>query len=468
MLKFESRAIELGLDPMGDEYEYSDEVADGLAYILSYRSEVAIGVEPTGDPDGNGNGIGVYFSDSGYIIYDTSIAMMAIAASGHPEIFETDLQDAVDYIAWAQADPACGVHRGGWRYWGNDQCDTDQSNTGYVTLALGYAAAAPPYGFSLTVPDFVKDELSIWIDVIQDDVDHDPPSGDDGGSWYTPFWSWVNILKTGNLIYEMALVGDSVDAQRVQDAIDYIERHWNDAGAGGTGWKDHRQAMFTMMKGFEAYGIDEIDLDSDDVAEHDWFDEVSTHLVGTQNADGSWPWDPWGDQILSTAWALLTLEKAVPPVEIPVFVDIKPQSCPNPLNLKSNGVLPVAVLGTEELDVAEIDPDTVRLSREGVVDEQGDPVLVPALRYDYEDVATPFEGELCNCHALGADGYLDLTLKFDMAELVEKLKLKDVAGQTLPLTLTGNLRGEEAGELGTPIRGQDCVWVLMEKGPQKP
>lgn len=144
---------------------------------------------------------------------------------------------------------------------------------------------------------------------------------------------------------------------------------------------------------------------------------------------------------------------------ITVALDVKPGSCPNPLNLKSNGVLPVAVLGTEDFDVTQIDPATVVLSREGV-DEGG----VSPLRWAYEDVATPFEGELCDCHTLGADGYLDLTLKFSTAELVEKLKLDEAAGETLPLTLTGNLLEEFDG---TPIRGQDCVWVLNEKGPQK-
>jgi hypothetical protein len=156
---------------------------------------------------------------------------------------------------------------------------------------------------------------------------------------------------------------------------------------------------------------------------------------------------------------MLTLEKAVPEIEIPVSVDIKPQSCPNPLKLTSKGVLPVAVLGTEEFDVAEIDPATVKLSREGV-DEDG----VSPLRWAYEDVAKPFKGELCDCHELGADGYMDLTLKFDTPELVEKLQLTDVAGETIALTLTGNLR-EEFG--GTPIRGEDCARVLNEKGPQK-
>jgi hypothetical protein len=136
---------------------------------------------------------------------------------------------------------------------------------------------------------------------------------------------------------------------------------------------------------------------------------------------------------------------------LPVTIDIKPMSCPNPLNLKSKGVLPVAILGTEDFDVTQIDPATVRLSREGVG------VGVCPLRWAYEDVATPFVGELCDCHDLGPDGLMDLTLKFNIPELVAVLELDNVAGQTIPLTLTGNLM-EEFG--GTPISGGDCVIVL--------
>ena len=134
-----------------------------------------------------------------------------------------------------------------------------------------------------------------------------------------------------------------------------------------------------------------------------------------------------------------------------VEVDIKPGSCPNPLNLTSKGVLPVAVLGTEEFDVTTIDPLTILLSREEV--EEG----VAPIRSDYEDVATPFEGELCDCHDLNGDGYEDLTLKFKTQELVETLGLAEVAGDEIPLTLTGELRENKGGK---PIKGQDCIWVL--------
>ncbi|MEA2067125.1 MAG: hypothetical protein U9O65_08560 [Thermotogota bacterium] len=149
---------------------------------------------------------------------------------------------------------------------------------------------------------------------------------------------------------------------------------------------------------------------------------------------------------------------------INVPLDIKPTSCPNPLNTKSNGVIPVAILGTVEFDVNDIDPATVLL--EGVA----------PLRWAYEDVATPFELYIgktdCDndCNILGPDGYTDLTLKFDTQELLGKIgtttveitdaevtasELKD--GDCLVLELTGNLFD------GTPIYGEDVVKIL-DKG----
>jgi hypothetical protein len=45
---------------------------------------------------------------------------------------------------------------------------------------------------------------------------------------------------------------------------------------------------------------------------------------------------------------------------VDVEVDIKPGSEPNPINLKSKGVIPVAILTTDEFDAASIDGATVR------------------------------------------------------------------------------------------------------------
>ena len=127
-----------------------------------------------------------------------------------------------------------------------------------------------------------------------------------------------------------------------------------------------------------------------------------------------------------------------------VSIDIKPQSCPNPLNVGSKGVLPVAILGTEGFDVAQIDPATVRL--------QG----VAPLRWALKDVATPYVANTDGCWDLGPDGYLDLTLKFKTHDIVTALgEVND--GEVHILTLTGTLLD------GTPIVGDDVVWIRKNR-----
>jgi hypothetical protein len=140
------------------------------------------------------------------------------------------------------------------------------------------------------------------------------------------------------------------------------------------------------------------------------------------------------------------------PPGVEVAIDIRPQSCPNPIYTGIKGVLPVAILGTVDLDVTQIDPATVRLSD------------VAPLRWSLRDKSTPFEPfigkEDCeDCNKLGPDGYLDLTLKFDSLEVVAALG--DVNDRDcIVLTLTGSLK-EEFG--GTPIFGEDVVVILKKR-----
>ena len=131
---------------------------------------------------------------------------------------------------------------------------------------------------------------------------------------------------------------------------------------------------------------------------------------------------------------------------IEIDVDIKPGSCPNPLNLRSNGVLPVAVLGSEVFDANTIDIASIRLAG------------VAPVRSSYKDVSTPVvDGNECACSTEGPDGYADLTLKFKMRDIVGELVTEPAylyQGNTLVLTLTGNLVD------GTVVEGTDCVVVV--------
>jgi hypothetical protein len=139
------------------------------------------------------------------------------------------------------------------------------------------------------------------------------------------------------------------------------------------------------------------------------------------------------------------------PKVIEVPVDIKPRSCPNPLNVKARGVLPAAILGTAEFDVTQIDLATVKLED------------ISPLRAAFEDVATSYEPyldkiEAPDCTPEGPDGYLDLTLKFDNQAIVETLgEVSD--GEVKVLQLRGNLKPEYGG---TPIIGEDVVVILKK------
>lgn len=144
---------------------------------------------------------------------------------------------------------------------------------------------------------------------------------------------------------------------------------------------------------------------------------------------------------------------------IKVNIDIKPGSWPNPINVGSKGVISVAICGTEDFDATTIDPTTAMLHKEGVT------VGVAALRWSYEDAATPYEDETPeepDGHELTGDGYVDLVLKFDNAELVSTLELEDDVGETIKLFLKGNLKEENDG---TPIGGSD--WVRVQEPKKK-
>jgi hypothetical protein len=134
-----------------------------------------------------------------------------------------------------------------------------------------------------------------------------------------------------------------------------------------------------------------------------------------------------------------------------VYVDVKPGSCPNALNVGNKGKLPVAIVSSSDFDATDIDVDTIRLQGEAVPDKA-----------TIEDVATPYEGMLSDeysCHDYESDGKLDLNLKF---------KTKDVAdaigpvfdGDVVVLSISGYTRN---GEL---FQGEDVI-IVRKKGRER-
>ncbi|MFH1313273.1 MAG: FlgD immunoglobulin-like domain containing protein [Candidatus Eisenbacteria bacterium] len=138
----------------------------------------------------------------------------------------------------------------------------------------------------------------------------------------------------------------------------------------------------------------------------------------------------------------------------PVSVDIRPGTCPNDLRVESPFMIPVAILGTASFDVSQVDAANVQLTRQGVAGS------VSPVRWAQTDVATPFTGTPCDCHATGGDGLVDLNLKFRISEVVTALELDAVPGQTVELMLTGTYTPGPLFAVGPKIEGSDCVRVV--------
>jgi hypothetical protein len=212
------------------------------------------------------------------------------------------MEDVVDWAAFGQTDGNPG--RGGWRYYAN-QGTSDNSTAQWPVLGL---VAAEQWG--IYAPQFVKDELNIWINYIQNP---------NGGSGYDTPNTYVNESKTGGLLVQMYYVGDDATTARAQNALAFLNTHWNTPPNGvWYGNKGHSYAMFSIFKGLEVMGVSTIPNApaTPETPAGDWFGDYQHYLVNSQLADGSWPgyeyWNPW----LSTAWYVVILQGTIIPVEV--------------------------------------------------------------------------------------------------------------------------------------------------------
>jgi uncharacterized repeat protein (TIGR01451 family) len=110
---------------------------------------------------------------------------------------------------------------------------------------------------------------------------------------------------------------------------------------------------------------------------------------------------------------------------IPVDIDIKPGSYPNSINIGSKGVVPVAILTTDDFDASTVDPTTVMFAG------------AAPLRWTMEDV--------------DRDGDMDLLFHFKTQELTE------LNSESTEAILTGETFG------GHLIEGIDTVNIVPPK-----
>ncbi|HUU18913.1 MAG TPA: hypothetical protein VMW72_17310 [Sedimentisphaerales bacterium] len=129
--------------------------------------------------------------------------------------------------------------------------------------------------------------------------------------------------------------------------------------------------------------------------------------------------------------------------EVEIQIDIKPGSDLNNINLKSKGVVPVAVLTTEDFDASTIDtdPDTDTVKLAG---------------------ASPVRWKLCD---VDGDGDLDMLFHFKTQELLKNEKNPDGLDEgSTEATLTATLIGSrETTDGEVVIQGTDEVCIKPQK-----
>ncbi len=134
-----------------------------------------------------------------------------------------------------------------------------------------------------------------------------------------------------------------------------------------------------------------------------------------------------------------------------VAMDIKPGSCPNPINTTQEGLVSVAILGTETFDVRKINTESLELTG------------VKAVQVEYEDVSSPYTGEFSGekdqCTEGKLDEYVDLTMRYSTQDLVGAIstnKEYTIDQKVVTLKMTGELNPDAKGTI-IPIVGEDVI-----------
>jgi len=170
-----------------------------------------------------------------------------------------------------------------------------------------------------------------------------------------------------------------------------------------------------------------------DKLEEPWayFEDFSHLVLQTANNGGG------GSPAILSCERVYSIQATGDPYYLTVDIDIKPGSDPNSINLKDQGMLPVAILGSEAFYVDTINPETIEVG--GVDLATRGSAKAPKLAYSYEDV--------------NEDGYMDLVAFFGVQDLVGE---KVLTGTTVELVLTANTIGEQ------PVEGKDSVRIVPE------
>jgi hypothetical protein len=306
---------------------YTETAQRAISGILDVTTTYAVGVEPLGNADSNGNGLGIAFNQS-YQGYQTGMLLAAIVASAYPtgiartgpanvvgRQYKDIAQDVVDYIAAMQYDDN---RYGGWRYSSEDFPD----NSACQWNAIGLISAER--GWGLAIPPWVKTANANWLT-----YSHNPA----GYYGYTDnsYLPWGSMATTPSGLVQAVMDGIGRGDARWNSAETWMRTYWN----GGTSYAPIRTsyvyALFSFAKAMLQHNPPIVTFGADNL---DWYgDPVSGAakalldaqypLTAASHAGGWWSTygQPSGEHYsFITPWAIMILNKTTIETGRPIAV----------------------------------------------------------------------------------------------------------------------------------------------------
>ncbi len=287
-------------------------VKKGLKYIESMIQ-----------PDG-----GIYARGSRYRNYETSVSVGALIKANQQGRYDSVLKRAEAFLKDIQWDEGEGVESSEPAYGGagyGKHGRPDLSNTSFLIDALHELGNDSDDEAIQKALKFVARTQNLPEQ--GNDTKHADLVGD-GGFYYTPaaggqsqagetdgggLRSYASMTYAG--FKSMIYAGLTEDDPRVMAAMNFIRKNYSLKDNPGMGQSGLYYYYHTFAKALDAAGIEVLDDASG--TPHAWREELTSTLLGAQQADGSWvngKSDRWmeGDRQLVTAYALLSLAYCKP------------------------------------------------------------------------------------------------------------------------------------------------------------
>ncbi|MDH3715484.1 MAG: PKD domain-containing protein, partial [Gammaproteobacteria bacterium] len=296
------------------ENPYAETVMRGLRQLFRDLGSVNIAVQTYGEPDTNGNGIGIQTGvngSGGQPIYQGGQVMDAIASSRTPlartitgatdikrRSYFDILTDMSDQFAWGQTEQGQG---GAWRYAWNTSIDNSAAQWG----AIGMLASEDVFG--IPVPIWVKERNRVWLNNSYSGAGWGYTSGTSSAGTPSGMVQWI---------FSEAKTSDS----EWQTAEKWMADNWTSQYIINPGNRPYYPyfALTKAMRLAEPKPI--VNFASNGF---DWFNDpllgLARTLVDDQGANGLFPGNQWISGQLRSAWGIIILSQTL--FELPPVAD---------------------------------------------------------------------------------------------------------------------------------------------------